>query len=343
MFDVPGELRWSSWRETVYTEMLLHHSTSESFMSSVDQQCRICVALWRDFTKEGMRLPQKAPSSPSSPFSRYIFANDGVLVWVKVGKTYALAKAHLIATPEICSGSTQDLLSAQGLKNATLTSADDVIGLARHWMQNCLHRHKTCTNTVDTPWYPRRLLYVSGGLVKLQDTRLQQPHEPYVTLSHCWGGTNTSGFATLTRSNMEKYLDAIGLDSLPKTFTDAINITTRLGFNYLWIDSLCILQSGPGSKQDWLDHTTEMRHVYTNCALNISADAAQSPVDGCYSAGIWHGGYQSRTSTVGNRPDQKVATGHRHGVGRASTVQPYSPKPPDTSSWPQSKASRPSP
>ncbi|QDS73996.1 hypothetical protein FKW77_008671 [Venturia effusa] len=277
MFETPCELRWAPWKDIIYTEMLPHHSSPESFLSSVGQQCRICAALWRDFAREAM------PLSPTSPFSRYIFADDGVLVWIKFEKRYALAKAHLIPIPTHSSSVSQDSRSTQGLISDTSTGAEEVISLAKNWLQNCLEHHATCAKA-DTSWYPRRLLHIDKGRIQLQDTRVRRPHDAYVTLSHCWGGAKASESSILTASNLEEYLGAIDLDSLPKTFADAIDITARLDYKYLWIDSLCILQSGTGSKQDWLDHTMEMRHVYTNCLLNISADAAHSPLDGCYSS-----------------------------------------------------------
>lgn len=42
----------------------------------------------------------------------------------------------------------------------------------------------------------------------------------------------------------------------------------NLGYNYLWIDSLCIIQD---SKEDWLREAALMREVYPNALLTISA------------------------------------------------------------------------
>ena len=55
---------------------------------------------------------------------------------------------------------------------------------------------------------------------------------------------------------------------LPLTFQDAIEVTRRLGFHYLWIDSLCILQD---DRSDWLCESAEMGKVYSNAVLNLSA------------------------------------------------------------------------
>ncbi|RGP70195.1 hypothetical protein FSPOR_4095 [Fusarium sporotrichioides] len=49
--------------------------------------------------------------------------------------------------------------------------------------------------------------------------------------------------------SIERWMDScIPLDSLTKTFREAIVIARSLGFKYIWIDSLCIIQDDP---QDW--------------------------------------------------------------------------------------------
>jgi Heterokaryon incompatibility protein (HET) len=88
----------------------------------------------------------------------------------------------------------------------------------------------------------------------------------------------------LNASNLSSFTESIILQFLPRTFRDAIDITRRMGFHYLWIDSLCILQSGNGSHEDWLDHALQMRSVYLYCILNIAAHSAKNPHDGIYSS-----------------------------------------------------------
>jgi hypothetical protein len=46
---------------------------------------------------------------------------------------------------------------------------------------------------------------------------------------------------------------------LPKTFKDAIELTRRLGFQYIWIDALCIIQDG---RDDWKRECSLMGEVY---------------------------------------------------------------------------------
>ena len=87
----------------------------------------------------------------------------------------------------------------------------------------------------------------------------------YVALSHCWGGTNT---AILKKDMLSTMIGGIDWSQLPKTFQDAIYVTRRLGFRYLWIDSLCIIQD---SAEDWSKESDTMHAVYANCVLTIAA------------------------------------------------------------------------
>jgi len=69
-------------------------------------------------------------------------------------------------------------------------------------------------------------------------------------------------------------------DELPRTFREACKLVNELGYQFLWIDSLCIYQD---SEQDWLEESTRMSDVYSNSALNIAAGAAADSDGGLYS------------------------------------------------------------
>ena len=52
-----------------------------------------------------------------------------------------------------------------------------------------------------------------------------------------------------------------------------------LGYQYIWIDSLCIIQDSP---EDWRAESVKMGSIYKNSVLNISADAASDPFQGIF-------------------------------------------------------------
>ncbi|KAH8654616.1 heterokaryon incompatibility, partial [Tricladium varicosporioides] len=87
----------------------------------------------------------------------------------------------------------------------------------------------------------------------------------YLTLSHCWGGGNNF---KLQAGNLKHLKSEIPLDQLPRTFRDAMVITKVLGYRYLWIDSLCIIQD---SEEDWAQEAGRMAQVYGNAILNLAA------------------------------------------------------------------------
>jgi hypothetical protein len=91
---------------------------------------------------------------------------------------------------------------------------------------------------------PTRLLYVGSStspnlrLCKVPDGT------PYASLSHCWG---VHVPVKLLASNLSIFKHLIQIFELPKTVQDAIDVARRSDIEYIWIDSLCIIQ---GSKED---------------------------------------------------------------------------------------------
>ena len=83
-----------------------------------------------------------------------------------------------------------------------------------------------------------------------------------------------------TKANIGANLYNIPLTSLPRLFLDAINLTSRLGHQYLWIDSLCIIQD---SAEDWNRESSLMASIYANSTLTIAAILASSSSSALYS------------------------------------------------------------
>ena len=98
----------------------------------------------------------------------------------------------------------------------------------------------------------------------------------YVTLSHCWGSLD---FLTLRKNNIDIFRKQIPNLALTQTFRDAIYITRYLGFHYLWIDSLCIVQDDTA---DWDRESALMAGVYGSSALTIAASSAADGSVGCF-------------------------------------------------------------
>lgn len=99
---------------------------------------------------------------------------------------------------------------------------------------------------LDSTWIPTRLVDVSALATTGRITVRSSEHTSdlavkpaYVALSHCWG---TETFLTYNKKTRERFESGIPVSALSKTFQEAMNLTDRLGFKFIWIDSLCILQ-----------------------------------------------------------------------------------------------------
>ncbi|KAL2071883.1 hypothetical protein VTL71DRAFT_13118 [Oculimacula yallundae] len=140
---------------------------------------------------------------------------------------------------------------------------------AKSWIHGCLTTHPRCNHSLRS--IPPRLIDV-GPVDGSEEPRLIRNQgsrsDPWLALSHCWGGGISS--ATLY-CNIEARMVSLPMSCLPTNFRDAIIITRELGFRYLWIDALCIIQD---SRSDWELHLTLMGGIYQDAVLTIAADVA---------------------------------------------------------------------
>lgn len=87
----------------------------------------------------------------------------------------------------------------------------------------------------------------------------------YIALSHCWGGRIES---VLTSKTYHDYQQALPISEISANFKDTFRIARELGIQYVWIDSLCIIQD---STEDWEIESSRMGAVYRNATLTVSA------------------------------------------------------------------------
>lgn len=140
-----------------------------------------------------------------------------------------------------------------------------------NWYQDCLENHQECRPIFNDTYTPSRLLDIGRSNVepvKLLDSSggLTQISNPvYATLSHCWGDSQPLRLLT---SNLQEFQQGILREKIPKIFSEAIEVCWHLGIQYLWIDSLCIIQD---SMQDWARESQLMGMVYSRAMINIGA------------------------------------------------------------------------
>jgi hypothetical protein len=148
--------------------------------------------------------------------------------------------------------------------------------MMQKWLDTCHYSHFECripapitdlTVKENDVALPTRVLDI-GTDPSSQEVRLRETNGDkgqYVALSHCWGPIE---FLVTNHENLDKHKQQIYLGDLTANFRDAIRIARLLGYRYIWIDSLCIIQD---DAQDWEAESAKMASVYTNASLTIAA------------------------------------------------------------------------
>ncbi|KAJ8110731.1 hypothetical protein OPT61_g6497 [Boeremia exigua] len=169
-----------------------------------------------------------------------------------------------------------DKLTVTGNKGRIMdTSSYESIRLIKQWLKTCSEEHEYCA-IPEASKLPNRVLDISYNRAKVIETNGMRA--PYVSLSHCWG---RKPIIRLLSSNIDKMKNGIPWNELSKTFQDSIMVAWKLGFRYIWIDALCILQD---STQDWEYHASRMAQIFTNSQLTISASSSADGAGGCFSS-----------------------------------------------------------
>jgi len=147
--------------------------------------------------------------------------------------------------------------------------------IAKRWIRTCQDTHNECPR-VWIAELPTRLVEISPSgsplFARLLTTRGHRGQ--YACLSYCWGGPQH--FATTT-ANLEAYHKMLPYSDIPKTIIDSFEVTRGLGFNLIWIDSLCIVQD---DKSDVQREMGQMLRVYQNARVTISAANASTCQEG---------------------------------------------------------------
>ena len=162
------------------------------------------------------------------------------------------------------------------LRDVTACAVPRNYTILRKWLKNCIKTHKKCRpleqNSVSDPScesvaLPIRLVDVGSPAGEicpfLAETRGKRGS--YLTLSHRWGERQKT---ETIKDNIDRFKQALPMDELPQTFKDAIMVTRQLGFQYIWIDSLCIIQH---DKEDWFRESAKMGDIFesSSCTLAV--------------------------------------------------------------------------
>jgi hypothetical protein len=172
------------------------------------------------------------------------------------------------------------------------SSSPECFEMVSNWLQECRESHQSCGKDDPNP-LPTRVIDVGdkGVLPRLIETNGKIGN--WVALSHCWG-QDLPSLRTKTET-LSAWCKELPGDDIPLTWKDAIFITKRLGYKYLWIDSLCIIQD---SKQDWLTESSRMQLVYKHASFTIAAEASVDSKHGIFKSSNVFRSHNSTSSAV---------------------------------------------
>ena len=166
----------------------------------------------------------------------------------------------------------------------TSKTASAQFTLLRLWLRRCEDTHWCNRYAGAGGFLPTRLLFV--GDTNSQDILYLKPtigmeRVKYIALSHRWGtpSVNEKSMYCTTTDNIDHRLEGFSISELPKTFQDAIRVTKELDVQYLWIDSLSIIQEGDNG-EDWRKESQLMETVFSSAYCTIAATSAKDMKDG---------------------------------------------------------------
>lgn len=150
-----------------------------------------------------------------------------------------------------------------------VVDADDNLRVIGSWLHSCQNGESNCSVLADLTFKPTRLIDVglpgsnSVNPCLVRGETLQGEPVEYVALSYCWGVQGQQRPWLLIKETLPKFEKEIPLDVLPKTIADAVTVARANKIQYLWVDSICIIQDDP---DDWTHEAYRMHQVYS-CSL----------------------------------------------------------------------------
>lgn len=157
----------------------------------------------------------------------------------------------------------------------------DAIAKIKRWMVTCADSHD-CQELIDEMiveggFVPSRILDLGAVATEARDPTVTHLGDTvrlvsgadvqgsWAALSYCWGQGASENVRTL-KANLEQHQRAIPVRILPATVQNAIQLARALGFRYLWIDALCIVQD---DSEEWAKEAASMGSVYLHASLVI--------------------------------------------------------------------------
>ncbi|KAK3326797.1 heterokaryon incompatibility protein-domain-containing protein [Apodospora peruviana] len=227
--------------------------------------CDLCGLFWRTYEHSG-----SATKHPNVLFKR-----EGSLLKVNGTSAHTLS---IFRSPKLKTQADDQVIRIGFPKLPSEASNESHFEVIRHWLHDCNENHPGCKLADTEPKeLPTRVIDVGktgDDVVYLKETTGPDVDDKgeWLALSHQWGQDRKLHFSTKV-DNVDSHIrQGVKMNDLPATFRDAVVATRAMGFRYLWIDLLCIIQ-GPGG--DTSQEVKRMEQVYSgaSCVLaSVRAD-----------------------------------------------------------------------
>ncbi|KAF8852840.1 HET-domain-containing protein [Acephala macrosclerotiorum] len=182
--------------------------------------------------------------------------------------------------------------------------SNENVAKIRYWISDCDENHDICfpdSKNLDYKEAMEAMTFLPTRMIEVGDT-LNDKHSrlvitsemqartskdeatKYMALSYCWGqGDGTSKLLKTTHDTIRSRTEKIELDTMPQAFRDAVIVARTLGIQYLWIDSLCIIQD---DARDWQIESSKMAEIFSNAYLTLVAASGSGCNDSFLSLGL---------------------------------------------------------
>jgi hypothetical protein len=152
------------------------------------------------------------------------------------------------------------------------------------WLNKCLVEHSQCSQVAMTSTsIPSRLLRIDQTVDGTIHARLvsaagndYSTHVKYAALSHRWFEGDSM---QLVFTNTAQFRDYIPTQLLKPAVRDAMKVAIYLNMQYLWVDSLCIIQD---DDDDRAQEVAAMADIYSQAVFTIAASGADRKDEGCF-------------------------------------------------------------
>lgn len=146
--------------------------------------------------------------------------------------------------------------------------------MTKRWLSTCQNTHAYCGGSHPQSM-PTRLVDLGDPSRKQQNPKLLLSEGllgRYLALSYSWGIGRGIHKTKLTIQNLAAFQCEIVESSMTRTHRESLQIARELGYQYIWIDALCIIQGrDKESRDDWARQAIKIPEIYGNADLTIVA------------------------------------------------------------------------